>query len=330
MDGKLKLISFVIPCYCSEMTVRSVVDEIREEVGRKSSEFGYEIILVNDYSKDGTLNEIKKLTEEDHRIVGIDFPKNFGQASALMAGFREVRGDYVICLDDDGQMPVESIFDLIDKLEEGYDLAFGKYDEIKQKWYRNLGSWMNNKMAEKLIGQPKEVRLSSFCAGKRYIFDEITKYDGNYPYISGLFLRVTKNIANVPVKHRERKYGTSGYTFSKLLGLWLNGFTAFSIIPLRFATFSGLLCSLLGFIFGIVMVIRKILNPDIIMGYTSIVTILLFIGGMIMMMLGIIGEYVGRTYISINRAPQYVVKGKYDNRDKQAVNGNNNERGKMI
>lgn len=311
-----KLISFVIPCYCSEMTIRSVVDEIKQEVAKKSSGYDYEIILINDFSKDGTFSEIEKLTDEDHKIVGITFPRNFGQASALMAGFHEVRGDYVICLDDDGQMPIESIFDLIGKLDEGYDLAFGKYNEIKQKWYRNFGSWVNKKMAEKLVGQPKDVRISSFWAGKRYIIDEIMKYDGAYPYIGGLLLRVTKNITNVPVKHRERQYGNSGYTFTKLIALWMNGFTAFSIIPLRLATFSGIFCAFLGFIMSIVMIVRKIINPDIIMGYASIVTILLFIGGMIMMMLGIIGEYVGRTYISINKAPQFVVKQKIDHRDK--------------
>lgn len=311
----MKTISFVIPCYCSEMTIRSVVDEIRQEVSKKSSSFDYEIILINDYSKDNTLDEIQKLTTEDKKIVGISFPRNFGQASALMAGFHEVRGDYVICLDDDGQMPIESIFDLIAKLDEGYDVAFGKYDEIKQKWYRNLGSWLNNKMAEKLVGQPKSVHMSSFWAGKKYIIQEMVKYDGAYPYIGGLILRVTKNIANIPVKHRERQFGRSGYTFSKLIGLWMNGFTAFSILPLRFATFSGIFCAIFGFIFGIITIVRKILNPDIIMGYASIVTILLFIGGMIMMMLGIIGEYIGRTYISINKAPQFVVKQKWDNRD---------------
>ena len=156
--------------------------------------------------------------------------------------------------------------------------------------------------------------MSSFWAGKRYIVEEIIKYDGSFPYIGGLLLRVTRNMTSVPVKHRERQYGQSGYTFAKLIALWMNGFTAFSVIPLRIATYSGILCAILGFIMGIVVVIRKILNPAMVMGYASTITVMLFIGGMIMMMLGIIGEYVGRTYISINRAPQYVIKQKWDNR----------------
>ena len=309
-----EIISFVIPCYCSEKTIRSVVDEIRSEVVKHGDAYDYEIILVNDFSKDGTLEEIKKLSEEDNRIVALDFSKNFGQACAMMAGFHECRGEMIVSLDDDGQMPIESVFDLLNELKSGRDVVFGKYDEIRQKWYRNLGSWVNLKMAETLLGQPKEVRMTSFWAAQRYIIEKILEYDGAYPYIGGLILRITKNISSVPVKHRERQYGSSGYTFGKLIALWMNGFTAFSVLPLRIATFSGLICAFLGFAFGIVTIIRKLINPNMMLGYASIITILLFIGGMIMMMLGIIGEYVGRTYISINRAPQFLVKQKWDHR----------------
>lgn len=316
MKDDRQRISFVIPCYCSQLTIRAVVEELKAEI-RANGRFDYEIILVNDCSRDGTLEELKALSGEDKNIVVIDFPRNFGQASALMAGFSQIRGDLVVCLDDDGQMPIESVFELIAKLEEGYDVATGLYDEIKQKWYRNLGSWVNVKMAQKLIGQPKDIRLSSFWAAKRYIVEEMKKYDGAFPYVGGLMLRVTKNIACVPVKHRQRAAGRSGYSFTKLLALWLNGFTAFSVIPLRIATFSGMLVAVLGFIFGIVTIIRKLINPHMAMGYASIVTIMMFLGGMIMMMLGIIGEYVGRTYISINRAPQYVIKQKIDRRDEK-------------
>ena len=274
MNDSQSLISFVIPCYCSKNTIRSVVNEIIEEV-KKHNGYDYEIILVNDFSKDETLKEI------------VDISQN-------------------------GQMPIESVFDLIEKLNEGYDLAFGKFDEIKQAWYRNIGSWINLKMTEVLLGLPKGMRMSSFWAGKKYIIDETIRYDGAFPYIGGLLLRVTKNMIAIPVKHRQRQYGKSGYTFAKLIALWMNGFTAFSVIPLRIATYSGILCAIAGFILGIVVIIKKILNPAMVMGYASTITVMLFIGGMIMMLLGIIGEYVGRTYISINKAPQYVVKQKWD------------------
>lgn len=319
MTMQENLISFVIPCYCSEKTIEAVVEEIIEKV-HGQSRYDYEIILVNDYSRDGTRNVIWKLAEENHKIVAIDFSRNFGQHSAMMAGFQKVRGEYVVCLDDDGQMPIESVFDLIRELENGADVAFGKYEEIKQKWNRNLGSKVNVWMTELLLEKPKDVFMSSFWAGKRFVIEEVIRYDGAYPYIGGLLLRITRNMVSVPVKQRARAAGKSGYTFWKLLNLWMNGFTAFSVKPLRFATFCGGISAAFGFIFGIVMIIRKLLNPDILLGYASTITVILFIGGMIMLLLGIVGEYIGRIYICINRAPQYVVKEVVDKREDKGNN----------
>ena len=222
------LISFVIPCYCSEKTIGAVVDEVIEKVGRQTK-YDYEIILVNDCSKDGTASVITALARENHKIVAVDFSRNFGQHSALMAGFQKVLGEYVVCLDDDGQMPIESVFDLIKELEKGADVAFGQYEEIKQKWARNMGSMVNVWMTELLLEKPKSVFMSSFWAGKRFVIEEVLRYDAAYPYIGGLLLRVTRNMVSIPVKQRERTAGRSGYTFFKLLNLWMNGFTAFSV-----------------------------------------------------------------------------------------------------
>lgn len=303
---KKELISFVIPCYCSQKSIPKVVAEIKQEVAKRT-EYDYEIILVNDHSKDDTYQVIKQLAKEDHNIVAVNLARNFGQASAIMTGFHFVTGEYVVSLDDDGQMPIESIYALIDEIKNGHDVVFGRYDSIKQKWYRNFGSWVNVKMTELLLEKPKEVTLSSFWAAKRYVIDEMIKYEGPFPYVGGLLLRVTRDMTSVPVVHRERNYGKSGYSFLKLISLWMNGFTAFSVKPLRMATFCGGLFAVIGFAMAIVMVIRKILNPAIIVGYASTITIMLVIGGMIMLMLGILGEYIGRIYISINAAPQYVI-----------------------
>lgn len=310
------LISIVIPCYCSEKTIGAVVEEVIVEF-EKQKQYTYEIILVNDCSKDNTAEVIRQLARENHRIVAVDFARNFGQHSALMAGFQKTRGKYVACFDDDGQMPIESLLDLIRELEKGADVAFGRYEEIKQKWYRNLGSKVNVWMTELLLEKPKEVFMSSFWAGKRFVIDELLKYDSAYPYIGGLLLRTTRNMVSIPVKERERVEGQSGYNFWKLINLWMNGFTAFSVKPLRFATLCGCLCAVFGFLYGIITVIRKILNPDILMGYASMITVILFIGGMIMVLLGLMGEYIGRIYICLNRAPQYVVREVLDFRDEE-------------
>lgn len=302
-----KKLSFVIPCYRSENTVLSVVEEI-DEVMKTRQGYNYEIILINDCSPDNVWKVIKNLTKNRSDIKAISFVKNFGQHSALLAGYAVIDGDYVISLDDDGQSPVDEVFKLVDKLEEGYDVVYAKYYELKESLWRRFGSWVSDKMTEVLIQKPKEIKGSSYYIMRNYIAKEMVRYKNPYPFVGGLVYRTTKNIANVTVNHRDRIEGKSGYSFAKLLKLWLNGFTAFSVTPLRFSSLVGVICALIGFIFGIITVVRKIAIPDISVGWSSTVAIMLFIGGLIMLMLGMIGEYLGRIYISINNAPQYVIK----------------------
>ncbi|OWV26260.1 glycosyltransferase [Fibrobacter sp. UWB1] len=300
-------LSFVIPCYRSENTIETVVQEIRETVATRPGT-DYEIVLVNDCSPDGVWQVIKKLATADNHIKGICLAKNFGQHSALMAGYGQATGDYIISLDDDGQTPASESFKLLDKLEEGYDVVYGYYKHSRQHLFRRFGTWVNKKMAEAIIGQPKTLRTTSFFIMRKFIVDEIVRYPHPFAYISGLVFRATKNLGNVEVQHRHRIDGTSGYTLAGLIGLWINGFTAFSVKPLRAATFIGVICALVGFLAGLYVVYQKFLNPEIPVGYTSMLATLLFVGGMIMLLLGLIGEYVGRIYISINQSPQYVVR----------------------
>lgn len=302
-------LSFVIPCYRSENTIETVVQEIRDTVATRPGT-DYEIVLVNDCSPDGVWQVIKKLAAADNKIKGICLAKNFGQHSALMAGYGQATGDYIISLDDDGQTPASESFKLVDKLEEGYDVVYGYYQHSAQHLFRRFGTWVNKKMAEAIIGQPKKLRTTSFFIMRKFIVDEIVRYPHPFAYIGGLVFRATKNLGNVEVQHRRRLEGESGYTIAGLIGLWINGFTAFSVKPLRAATFIGILCALLGFGSGLFVVYKKLMFPEVPVGYTSMLATLLFVGGMIMLLLGLIGEYVGRIYISINQAPQYVIKEK--------------------
>lgn len=299
-------ISFVIPCYGSEQTIGTVTGQIKD-VMKERKEFDYEILLVNDCSPDNVWSVITKLCKEDSHLRAIRLAKNFGQHSALMAGYTFVTGDYVVTLDDDGQTPAEEVFKLIDKVKEGYDVAYGYYPERKDNIFRKFGTLMNNKMLEMMIEKPKTVHLTSYFVAKKYVIDEIVKYKNPYPYIWGLVLRTTKNIVNVPINHQERKDGKSGYTLVKLLNLWMNGFTAFSVKPLRMATCAGVITSAVGVLFIIFTIVKKLLQPDLVPGYSSLMAVLLFIGGMLMVMLGLIGEYVGRIYICINASPQFVI-----------------------
>ena len=225
-----------------------------------------------------------------------------------MAGYRHCTGDLIISLDDDGQTPACELFTLVDKMKEGWDVVYASYAHKMHSGFRNFGTWMNERMTESLIGKPKGLRVTSYFIMRRFIADEILRYENAYPYIEGLIFRATRNIANVPVTHHERMVGESGYTFSKLLALWFNGFTAFSVKPLRIATFCGSACACIGFLYGIYVVIRKLVDSSIEMGWSSIIASIFFLGGLILIMLGMIGEYIGRIYISINNAPQYTIR----------------------
>lgn len=309
MSDKNKKISFVIPCYRSEKTIGGVINEI-DETMQKMQKYTYEIVLVNDGSPDNTWDTICEIAGKDSKghILGINFAKNFGQHSAIMAGLNHVTGDYIICLDDDGQTPASEAGKLIGALENGADVAYAKYGHKQHNIFRNFGTFMNETMASVMLGKPKELYVSSYFAVRRFVVDEMVKYESSYPYVIGLVLRTTKNIVNVDVNHRKREVGESGYNFVKLFGLWVNGFTAFSIKPLRIATFSGTIFAILGFLYGIYTIIKKFVNPIAPMGYAALMSAVIFMGGMIMLMLGMIGEYVGRTYISQNKNPQYVIR----------------------
>ncbi|MDR3048545.1 MAG: glycosyltransferase family 2 protein [Elusimicrobiota bacterium] len=303
----MKKLSIIIPCYRSQDTlpivVRDCISKMDKIAGRD-----YEIILVNDCSPDGVLKVMQDLCAQYPNIKGIDLAKNFGQHAAIMAGLSIVSGALCIFLDDDGQTPIDEVDKLLAALDDDTDAVYAKYPHIKQSLFRIFGSKINDIMAQILIDKPKGIRLTSYFVCKRFLADEILHYHNAYPYLGGLVFRSTKKIKNIEISHKERISGDSGYTIKKLLSLWLNGFTAFSVKPLRIATFAGFCFSILGFIMTAYTVISKILKSDMLLGYSSTMAVLLFIGGMLMLMLGIIGEYIGRIYISINNAPQYVIR----------------------
>lgn len=301
------MISIVIPCFRSEKTIEFVVNHLLEVLNQREEKS--EIILVNDGSPDDVWLEIIKIVNKtEGKVFGINFSRNFGQHSAILAGYRFAKGDIVVTMDDDGQTNSEYLWKLVDKLRTGYDIVFAEYPEKKESLYRRMGSALNFKMCSSFLGMPRGTKPNSFHAIQKYIIDEMVRYDNPYPYIAGLMFRSTNNIGSVIVPHEDRIEGTSGYSIGKLIGLTINGFTAFSIKPLRFASYLGVICALLGFLYGISVIVKKLMTPTIQLGYSSLMSTLLFVGGMLMLMLGIIGEYIGRMYISINNAPQYVIK----------------------
>ena len=301
----MQLVSFVIPCYRSEHTITSVVDEVRRTMPTLP-EYDYEIVLVNDCSPDGTFRVIRELAENDARITAVDLAKNFGQHAALMAGFHHCAGDIVVCLDDDGQTPADEVGKLLEKLEEGYDVVYASYDHKQHASWRNWGTKLNNKMTEIMLGKPKELSIPSYLAARRFVIDEMLSYTHCYPYVDGLILRTTRSICNVPVTHRAREDGESGYTLVKLIGLWMNGFTSFSVKPLRIASYCGAAAAVAGFIYFIIILIKHFVDSSIPEGWASTMAMMMLLGGVVLLVLGMIGEYIGRIYMCINASPQFV------------------------
>ena len=313
-DGQKK-ISFVIPCYKSEGSVGLVIDEI-ESVMAQKPEFDYQIIAVNDSSPDGVYDVLTAIADRDERVCAIDLAKNVGRHNALMCGCRFADGDYVVFCDDDQQCPLDRLWDLIDPLlrdtrDGGYDVAIARYPKKTQAGWKNFGSKVNDIVATWLLNKDPELKFSNFSAMKDFVKDEVIRYSNPYPYLSGLMLSSTGRVCNVDMEERERTIGTGNYSFRKSFSLWVNSFTSFSVKPLRIATFLGFLLAVIGAVAAVVVIVRKLLIPTVALGYSSTMAALLFIGGMIMLILGLIGEYVGRIYLSLNNLPQYVVREAY-------------------
>lgn len=297
-------ISIVIPVYNSQGTIEELIVRIEKSL----KEYEYEIILVNDGSKDNTAEICADLVEKHKNIIFINLSKNFGQHNALIAGMNYVSGQYVITMDDDLQNPPEEIMRLIGKLKQGYDVVYAKYQSKKHSKFRNLGSRVNDKMANILLKKPSNIYFASFRAIRRYIVDEIVKYEGPFCYIDGLIVRATSNITYEYVKHNAREQGTSNYNFVKLVKLWMNGFINFSVVPLRIATFTGVAMGIIGFIAAIILIVKKVIYPNIPMGWTSLIVVTIIFSGVQLISIGLVGEYIGRTFLSINKMPQFVVK----------------------
>lgn len=305
----MTLLSFVIPCYRSEKTIEKVIDEIIATVAQREG-YDYEVIAVNDSSPDNVYEVLKRIAAANKKVKVINFAKNMGKHAAVLAGYSVARGKYIVNLDDDYQCPTYALWSLLEPVErDECDYATAKYSFKQETWYKRLGSNVNVWMGHVMLDKPMSLRLENFSVMKAFVAREVIGYKNPYPYLEGLILRVTRRILAVPMEERERgDDNATGFTLKKSMSLLMNGLTAFSVKPLRVASLCGTLFAIMGFILGIVMVVRKLVNPAVPTGYSSIVAILLFSSGLIMLMLGLIGEYLGRMYICLNGSPQYVIR----------------------
>ena len=300
--------SIVIPCYKSAHTLKKLVTLTTEEM-RKMNRGDIEFILINDCSPDGgkTLEVLRQLAKENENVRVIDLAKNVGQHNAMMAGLRYAKGETIISMDDDMQTHPSQLPKMFEAFDEGYDVVYGYYPSKKHSLFRNFGSWFNRMTVSVLLGKPKEITSSSFWIMRKYVRNSIIEYTGSHTYLLGLILRATRNIKSVPVQHFKREYGESGYHLKQLIGLWSN-ILGFSSKPLQLAMHMGNIMAVGGFIGAIIIIVKKILNPALAVGWPSTMVAILFSTGINLIFLGLIGEYVGRVYLHLNREPQYVIK----------------------
>ena len=303
------ILSIVIPVYNSEEILDELINQITSEIRKKINLFeDYEIILVNDKSLDNSWKKIEEIATNQKNVIGINLSKNFGQHNALMAGIKNSRGDFLITMDDDLQHPPNYIIEIINKLNQGFDVCYTKYENNKYSFFKKLGSAINDKVANIVLDKPKNIYLSSYRGIKRNVINELKKFDGPYVYLDGVILNVTSNIGSINIKHNKRLKGNSGYSFKKLFSLWLKVFTNSSIFPLRMASVTGFIVTIISLFFAVLLIIFKIRNPEIPQGWTSVATFIFFFSGVQLLALGIIGEYIGRIFINLNQKPQYIIK----------------------
>jgi glycosyltransferase involved in cell wall biosynthesis len=298
-------LSIVVPVYRSESVLHELVNQIRNVL--EGSNYRFEVLLVNDCSPDGSWREIQNLATTFPFVRGISLRKNFGQHNATMAGLRFTRGSIIVIMDDDLQHPPASILSLAKQIESGADVCYTNYRGRKHVLWKRIGSKLNDRMATWLLKKPRGLYLSSFKAISKNVVDEILSYDGPYTYIDGLIIASTSSIKSIDIDHQTRWSGKGNYNIRRSLSLWLKMVMGTSIVPLRFATIAGFSFSLISALVFMYVVVVKLTDPQIQPGWTSLIATVLLIGGVQMFFLGIIGEYVGRIYIRLNRYPQFVI-----------------------
>ena len=298
-------LSFVIPLFNSADTIGPLVREITA----LRIEGGHEIVLVNDGSADRTADVCRELLRAGRvPITLISHSRNFGEHNAVLTGYRHAHGAYVVNLDDDGQNPPAEAVRLWEHARlHDLDVVFGHYARKEHSTWRNLGSWLTNRLADWLLDKPRGFYLSSFRCVRALVARAVAEHSGPYPYIDGLILQVTQSIGSLEVRHEARQRGQSGYTLRRLVRLWLSTFVNFSVMPLRLATFLGGMIGAAGLL-AVIVVVYWHATEGTPWGWGSLMAAMLVFSGTQLMILGLVGEYVGRMFLTVNRRPQSVVR----------------------
>ena len=299
-------LSIVVPVYNSEKSLPVLLERLAELLPTLVDQF--EVILVNDASRDGSATVIERAAEERTWVIGIELMRNFGQHNALLAGIRNARFQTIVTMDDDLQNPPSEVKRLVEHARAtGKDVVYTRYAVKQHAYWRNLGSRFANWVADVLMEKPKGLYLSSFRCMSAFLVEQVTRYEGPFPYVDGLIMQATQAIDTIEVAHLPRASGRSNYTMKRLVRLWLNIFVNFSVMPLHLSTIAGFALSLIGLI-GVVSVVLEALFFEPPQGWASLMAATLLLSGVQLLILGILGEYMGRLFLTANRKPQTVVR----------------------
>ena len=299
-------LSFVVPMYNASTTIERVVRDIEQlEVPG-----GHEIVLVDDCGGDDTVEVCRQLLSTARvPITVVAHARNFGEHNAVLTGWRHARGMHIVNLDDDGQNPPREALRLWQHaVASGKDVVYGHYDTKRHSAFRNFGSWLTNRMTDWALDKPAGFYLSSFRCVSASTARQVITYSGPYPYIDGLLLQVTQSIDSIVVSHEARQVGASGYTLRRLIRLWLSAWLNFSLLPLRIATLTGFTMATIGMGAFLVVLWLWYVGRGPQYGFGWLMSALLIFSGIQLVMLGLIGEYLGRMFLTINQRPQAVVR----------------------
>lgn len=300
-------ISVVIPVYGSATILPSLVQKLEEALSAAAGENGFEAVLVHDHGPDDSWQVLKTLAADRPWLKGINLRRNAGQHNAVMAGFAHASGRYVITMDDDLQHDPNDIPRIVEALKAGADLVYVHFEARQHALWKRLGSAFNDWVASRLLNKPVGLYLSPFRGIRSEVCQTSLEYRGPFVYVDGLLLQSTSNISSITARHHLRQDGKSGYSLRKSVALWLQMATSFSIVPLRFVSLAGIAASAGAFLFASIVVARKLMNPDLAVGWSSLIVAIMFMGGLQLLALGAIGEYTGRILLNVNNRPQYVI-----------------------
>jgi glycosyltransferase involved in cell wall biosynthesis len=299
-------LSIVIPVYNAEKTIGHLCSTL---IDLYSAKYRLDIVLVNDGSRDSSDLVCRSVHAANPDVVTyVKLAKNFGEHNAVIAGLNQASGDYCVIMDDDFQNPPAEVVKLVDEIENGYDVVYSFYASKRDSWFRNLGSKINDMMATVILKKPGDLYLSSFKVVNRFLMKEIIKYTGPDPYLDAIILRTTDNIGKIRLEHKARTYSESGYTIGKLVSLWGNMLVSFSLVPLRVVGIMGIVIAITGIVYGIYKMFDELGVAGGLTDFETLMSVNLFFRGATLLAVSLLGEYVGRIYLSLNKDPQFVIR----------------------